>query len=106
MELFGITLTEYIGYFASFFVLLSFTMKNVKRLRIVNMIGCTLFIIYGFMMPTVRVGLPIIIANAAIFCVNMRFSRKFSTFKAVKTVILFIQYLNIQHHILSFGMTL
>ncbi|HIC31846.1 MAG TPA: uroporphyrinogen decarboxylase [Flavobacteriaceae bacterium] len=74
MELFGITLTEYIGYFASFFVLLSFTMKNVKRLRIVNMIGCTLFVIYGFMLPTVRVGLPIIIANAAIFCVNFYYA--------------------------------
>ena len=74
MELFGITLTEYIGYLASFFVLLSFTMKNVKRLRIVNMIGCTLFIIYGFMLPTVRVGLPIIIANAAIFCVNFYYA--------------------------------
>ncbi|MFD1614194.1 uroporphyrinogen decarboxylase [Gelatiniphilus marinus] len=71
MELFGITATEYIGYLASLMVLISFTMKNVKTLRFVNMAGCILFIIYGFLMPTLRVGLPIIIANSAIFSVNM-----------------------------------
>lgn len=71
MELFGITLTEYIGYLASFMVLLSFTMKNVTKLRIVNMIGCILFVIYGFLMASLRIGLPIIIANAAIFSVNL-----------------------------------
>ena len=71
MELFGITGTEYIGYLASLMVLLSFTMKDVKKLRLVNMTGCVLFIIYGFLMPTLRIGLPIIIANAAIFGVNV-----------------------------------
>ena len=71
MELFGITITEYIGYLASFMVLLSFTMKDVKKLRMVNMAGCILFVVYGFLMPTLRVGMPIIIANAAILGVNM-----------------------------------
>ena len=71
MELFGITETEYIGYLASFMVLLSFTMKAVKKLRVINMIGCVLFIIYGFLMPTLRIGLPIIIANVAILIVNL-----------------------------------
>lgn len=74
MELFGITGTEYIGYLASFMVLISFTMKDVKKLRTVNMIGCLLFVAYGFLMPTIRVGLPIIITNIAIFCVNFYFS--------------------------------
>ncbi|GAL66241.1 hypothetical protein JCM19301_806 [Jejuia pallidilutea] len=36
-----------------------------------NMLGCILFIIYGFLMPTLRIGLPIIIANMAIFFVNL-----------------------------------
>lgn len=70
MELFGITGTEYIGYLASLMVLLSFTMKGIKKLRLINMLGCVLFIIYGFLMPSFRIGLPIIIANAAIFSVN------------------------------------
>ena len=51
MELIGITGTEYVGYLASLMVLLSFTMKDVKKLRLVNMSGCILFIIYGFLMP-------------------------------------------------------
>ncbi|RAJ13410.1 uroporphyrinogen decarboxylase [Olleya aquimaris] len=70
MELFGITLTEYIGYLASLFVLLSFTMKDIKKLRVVNMIGCLLFVAYGFLMPSLRVGFPIILTNVAICCVN------------------------------------
>ena len=71
MELFGITGLEYIGYFASLMVLLSFTMKTVRNLRLVNMMGCLLFIVYGFLMPSIRIGLPIIIANTAIFLVNL-----------------------------------
>jgi len=70
MELFGITGTEYIGYLASLMVLFSFTMKDVKKLRLTNMVGCILFITYGFLMPTLRIGLPIIIANLAILLVN------------------------------------
>ncbi|WP_411893730.1 uroporphyrinogen decarboxylase [Winogradskyella sp. A2] len=71
MELFGITGTEFVGYLASFMVLISFTMKDVKKLRLVNMTGCVLFILYGFLMPSIRIGLPIIIANAAILTVNI-----------------------------------
>ena len=76
MELFGITVAEYIGYLASFMVLLSFTMKEVKKLRIVNMSGCILFVLYGFLMPTLRIGLPIIIANIAILGVNLYYLLK------------------------------
>lgn len=76
MELFGITGIEYIGYLASLMVLISFTLKNVKKLRLVNMAGCILFILYGFLMPTLRIGLPIIIANTAIFFVNLYYLLK------------------------------
>ncbi|MCA0132865.1 uroporphyrinogen decarboxylase [Winogradskyella sp. D23] len=71
MELSGITATEYVGYLASFMVLLSFMMKELKKLRLVNMTGCILFISYGFLMPSLRIGLPIIIANGAILAVNI-----------------------------------
>ena len=76
MEILGITGTEYVGYLASLMVLLSFTMKDVRKLRFVNMSGCILFIIYGFLMPSFRIGLPIIIANAAIFFVNLYYLLK------------------------------
>lgn len=71
-----ITTAEVIGYLASLVVLMSFTMKHVKRLRVINMVGCTLFVIYGFMMPTLRVGLPIIITNVAILLVNIYYLLK------------------------------
>ncbi|MGB0896746.1 MAG: uroporphyrinogen decarboxylase [Flavobacteriaceae bacterium] len=69
-----VTLVEIVGYLASIVVLCSFTMKDFKKLRIVNMLGCLLFVVYGFMMPTLRVGLPIIITNAAILGINMYYS--------------------------------
>lgn len=60
--------TEYIGYLASLFVLLSFVMKKMVALRMVNIIGCGFFIVYGFMLPSI--SWPIVITNVAIVCVN------------------------------------
>ena len=71
MEILGITGTEWIGYAASLAVLISFTMKDLKKLRTINALGSLLFILYGFLMPTLRVGLPIIITNLAIFAINL-----------------------------------
>jgi len=62
----GYEITEVIGYLASLFVLLSFLNKDVRRLRIVNSIGCGLFVLYGVLLPS----LPIIITNVAILIVN------------------------------------
>ena len=66
-----ITTVEIIGYLASLGVLASFMFKNMRKLRIVNTIGCVFFIIYGMQMPTLRIGLPIIITNAAIVGLNL-----------------------------------
>lgn len=71
--------TEYIGYLASFFVLLSFIMKKMVTLRLVNIIGCGFFIIYGFMLPTI--SWPIIITNVAIVLVNTFYLIKMNTAK-------------------------
>jgi hypothetical protein len=57
---------EYIGYTASFFVLLSFVMKKMMYLRLINLVGCGLFIWYGLLLES----WPIIITNAAIVLVN------------------------------------
>lgn len=67
----GIYLTEWVGYGASLMVALSFVMKDILKLRIVNIIGCFLFVVYGFLMPELRIGLPIIITNVAIIFVNV-----------------------------------
>jgi len=40
MEIFGIAAVEWMGYLASLFVLLSFFMRNIKALRLINTLGC------------------------------------------------------------------
>ena len=60
---------EYVGYAASFFVLLSFIMKDMKTLRLVNIIGCSFFIVYGFLIP--GISWPIVVTNVAIVIVNI-----------------------------------
>ncbi|GAA4845781.1 hypothetical protein [Algivirga pacifica] len=57
---------EYVGYLASAFVFLSFLMKDVKRLRVINIVGCSFFTFYG-----VLGGYwPVVITNVAIAFVN------------------------------------
>ncbi|MGB5982033.1 MAG: uroporphyrinogen decarboxylase [Nonlabens sp.] len=60
---------ELLGYAASGLVLLSFLMKNIKTLRMVNCLGCLFFVFYGFLLSNISV--PIIITNVAIICVNL-----------------------------------
>lgn len=60
-------LTEYIGYAASLTVLIAFLMKNIQTLRIVNSVGCVLFIVYGALLPSI----PVVATNAAIVLINM-----------------------------------
>jgi len=67
MKLFEISLTELVGYFASLLLVISFLMRNLTKLRIINFFGCIAFIIYGFMLQT---SWPIIITNAFIVGVN------------------------------------
>ncbi|MDO5616011.1 MAG: uroporphyrinogen decarboxylase [Cruoricaptor ignavus] len=55
-------ITNYIGYAASVFIVLSFVLKDLKKIRLVNLIGCICFVIYGFFGE--QVLWPIIIPNA------------------------------------------
>ncbi|HLV38621.1 uroporphyrinogen decarboxylase [Xanthomarina sp.] len=68
MDFFGIPFTEWVGYAAMAGLLISFTMKDVKKLRIINTVGCILFVTYGFMLQT---SWPIIISNGAIAFINL-----------------------------------
>ena len=40
---------ELIGLTATIFVLLSFSANDIKRVRIINIIGAVLFVIYGYL---------------------------------------------------------
>lgn len=60
--------TELIGYIASFFIILSFVLKNIKSIRIINLVGCVCFVVYGIMSGMLW---PIIIPNAIICFVQI-----------------------------------
>jgi uncharacterized protein with PQ loop repeat len=57
---------EIVGYIATFLVMMSFVMKDVTRLRIINAIGCTMWIAYGVMLESN----PVIITNIGILAIN------------------------------------
>ncbi|AQY22013.1 YgjV family protein [Riemerella anatipestifer] len=58
---------EYIGYLASAFVAISFLLKEINKIRMVNLIGCLLFVTYGFLIDS----LPVIITNILISVVQV-----------------------------------
>lgn len=66
MEILGISYVEWFGYLASFFILLSFFMKNITTLRYINSLGCIFFVTYGIFLDS----WPLIITNGAIVLVN------------------------------------
>jgi len=59
---------ELVGYAASAFIMGSFLVRdNIKLLRVINGIGCILFVIYGFLINS----WPIIIPNVFIFFIQL-----------------------------------
>jgi len=63
---FGIELTEWIGYLAMGVLLVSFMMKDVTKIRIINSFGCGLFVIYGALSALY----PVVVTNAGIVLIN------------------------------------
>ncbi len=58
---------EWIGYAASFFIAISLLMTDLKKLRIINTIGCITFIIYGALVS----AYPVVISNVVIAFINV-----------------------------------
>ena len=84
MEILGISYVEWIGYAASFFLLLSFLMRNIKTLRYINSLGCLLFVAYGLLLTS----WPLVITNGAIVLINIYYlfiNRKDTTPTAEKS---------------------
>ncbi|MEG0309009.1 MAG: YgjV family protein [Clostridium sp.] len=65
--MFGISLVEWLGYLASVLIAISMFMKNIAKLRFINLIGCLLFAIYGFVIG----AYPVAILNTLIVFVNL-----------------------------------
>lgn len=74
---------EYIGYIATFFVLLSFTMKKIEFLRVFNSIGAILFVAYGLLINSN----PVIITNTLILLINLTklLEKEYNEKKTIKT---------------------
>lgn len=58
---------EWIGYLASALAVISFSLKNVKQLRIVNTIAAIIFTYYGFLIAS----RPVIFTNVFIIAFNL-----------------------------------
>ncbi len=64
---------EIIGYVASAVVLFSFLMRDIKKLRLVNIVGCSIFVVYGVYL---NMSIPIIITNVSIILINVFYLAK------------------------------
>ncbi len=65
---------ELIGYIGSAFVLASFLMASVVKLRIINSIGCIVSVIYGLLIH----AYPTILMNGVLLLINLYFLYKMS----------------------------
>lgn len=65
--MFGIIWVEWLGYLASILIGISMFMKDIVKLRFINLIGSILFAIYGFIIK----AYPVAIINVIIAFVNI-----------------------------------
>ena len=61
------TVIEWIGYLASILIVVSLTMTSIIKLRVINTIGCILFVIYGVLVKSY----PVALSNFAIILINL-----------------------------------
>ncbi|WP_414632640.1 YgjV family protein [Clostridium sp. UBA5119] len=72
ISMFNGTLIEWIGYLASILITISMFMKEIFKLRFINLMGCILFVIYGLIIG----AYPVAIANAIIVFINLYYLYK------------------------------
>lgn len=52
ISLIEILKNEWLGIIASVIILISFLTSNQIKTRIINSVGCVVFVVYGFLLPT------------------------------------------------------
>ncbi len=62
-----INMIEIFGYISMVVVLISTMMKDMKLLRIINSIGCLMFIIYGLILS----AYPIVLMNSIVILIHI-----------------------------------
>ena len=63
---------EWLGLLASAFILVSFLTNNQIKTRIINMVGCVIFVVYGFILPAYSTAFM----NGALFIVHIVYLTK------------------------------
>lgn len=58
---------EYLGYLASFIILVSLVMRSIKRLRFINLLGSLIFAVYGYFIGSI----PVVVMNLGIVGINI-----------------------------------
>ncbi|NNC93324.1 MAG: hypothetical protein HKN80_12625 [Acidimicrobiia bacterium] len=74
---------ELIGYLGSALIIASLSMKSILRLRLVGLVGATVFSIYGLLIGAI----PIVITNAVILGIHAYYLRQLLGSKPVFTVL-------------------
>lgn len=64
--MFSSELIEWVGYGASILLVISLMMTDITKLRIINSIGCLMFVIYGLTVG----AYPVALSNMAIILIN------------------------------------
>ena len=63
---------EWLGLLASAFILVSFLTTNQTKTRLINMVGCVIFVVYGFILPAYSTAFM----NGALFIVHVVYLTK------------------------------
>ena len=57
------------GYVSSLVILVSYLINDMRKLRIVNTIGCAMFVLYGVLLGAT----PVVLMNVAVISINLYF---------------------------------
>lgn len=75
--MFGIPLIEWVGYLASVLIAVSMFMKDIIKLRFINLVGSLCFVIYGLIIK----AYPVALTNIVIVIVNLYYLYKITNEK-------------------------
>lgn len=76
----GIPLIEWVGYLASVLIAASMFMKDIIKLRFINLVGSLCFVIYGLVIK----AYPVALTNIVIVSVNLYYLYKITNEKNKK----------------------
>ena len=67
LDLFASRYLDYVGYFASIMCVISLMMKDIKKLRWLNLVSSAIFAVYAFIKNTY----PVAITNIAVVLIDI-----------------------------------